>query len=130
MTTEPWLVWDRICRFKSFEPRVVLVFWLLVLSSVWVLGQAETGSISGLVADTSNAVVVGANVAVVSGSTGLRRTTSTGSAGEYVISNLKPDTYYLTIEHSGFQTYTTARGITPVLADARNFEIDRFFIET
>ena len=79
---------------------------VLLLASVWLFGQAESGTISGTVTDTSNAVVPGATVTVVSVSTGLSRTTTSGSAGEYAITNLKPDTYNLTVEHSGFQKYS------------------------
>jgi len=84
----------------------ITVLALLVLGSVWLFGQAETGLITGTVTDSSNAVIAGANVTVVSPNTGVTRSNTTGSAGEYTITNLKPDTYNLTIEHSGFQKYT------------------------
>ena len=86
--------------------RIVAVLALLVLGSVWLFGQAESGTISGTVTDSTNAVVSGAKVTVVSTATGLTRTAATGSSGDYAITNLKPDTYTLTIEHAGFQKYT------------------------
>src|SRR5271165_4492469 len=86
--------------------RIVAVLAVLVLGSVWLFGQAESGTISGTVTDSSNAVVAGAKVTVVSAGTGLTRTATTGSSGDYAISSLKPDTYALTIEHTGFQKYT------------------------
>ena len=86
--------------------RIVSVLALLVLGSVWLFGQAETGTISGTVTDSSKAVVAGANVTVVSTSTGLTRTAASGTSGDYAITNLKPDNYSLTIEHTGFQKYT------------------------
>ena len=86
--------------------RIVSVLALLVLGSVWLFGQAETGTISGIVTDSSGAVVAGAKVTVVAPATGTTRSTTTASAGEYAITNLKPDTYNLTIEHTGFQKYT------------------------
>ena len=79
---------------------------VLLLASVWLLGQAETGVVSGTVTDSSNAVVPGATVTVVSSNTGFSRTTTTGSAGEYAITNLKPDTYTLTVERAGFQKFS------------------------
>ncbi|HZD32864.1 MAG TPA: TonB-dependent receptor [Candidatus Angelobacter sp.] len=87
--------------------RIVAVLALLVFGSVWLFGQAETGSITGTVTDSSNAVVSGATVTAASVNTGTSRTVTTASAGEYTITNLKPDTYTLTIEHAGFQKYTT-----------------------
>ena len=86
--------------------RMIAVLSVLLLSSVWLFGQAESGLIEGAVTDSSNAVVVGAKVTVVSPNTGLTRSTVTGSGGDYTITNLKPDTYNLTIEHAGFQKYT------------------------
>ena len=86
--------------------KLVALLSVLLLGSVWLFGQAETGVISGTVTDSSNAVVTGAKVTVVSVQTGLTRSTTTASAGEYTITNLKPDTYNLTIEHTGFQKYS------------------------
>jgi len=84
----------------------IAVLSVLLLTSVCLSGQVETGLVSGVVTDRSNAVVPGAKVAVVSSNTGLTRSTTTSSAGEYTITNLKPDYYILTIEHDGFQKYT------------------------
>ena len=91
---------------KRTAVRIVSLLTILLLSSVWLFGQAETGVLSGIVTDTSNAVVPGATVTIVSATTGLTRTATTGSAGEYTISTLKPDHYNLTIERAGFQKYT------------------------
>src|SRR6516225_2561554 len=85
--------------------RLVAVLALLVLGSVWLFGQAETGVVTGIVTDSSNAVVAGAKVTVVATTTGLTRSTTTASAGEYSLTNLPPTTYMLTIEHAGFQKY-------------------------
>jgi outer membrane receptor protein involved in Fe transport len=79
---------------------------ILTLFSVWAFGQAETGSINGTVTDKTGAVVVGATVTVKSVDTGLVRTTTTKSAGEYTITNLPPKMYEVTIEAQGFQKYT------------------------
>ncbi len=83
-----------------------MLLGILLLSSVWLFGQAETGVITGTVTDTSNAVVPGATVTVVSAATGLTRSTTTASAGEYAITNLPPTTYTMTVEHAGFQKYS------------------------
>ncbi len=91
---------------KLSSLKLVSLLCILLLSSVWLFGQAETGVIEGTVTDSSNAVVTGAKVTVVSAQTGLTRSTTTTSAGEYTITNLKPDTYNVTIEHAGFQKYS------------------------
>ena len=97
--------------------RLISLTGALLLFSVWLFGQAETGVISGTVTDSSNAVVPGAKVTVVATTTGLTRSTTTAGAGEYAITNLPPTTYTLTIEHPGFQKYTRQ---VQVLVGSRN----------
>jgi hypothetical protein len=86
--------------------KFVSLLAVLLLCSIWAFGQAETGTITGIVTDSSNAVVTGAKVTVVSTGTGLTRSTTTASAGEYTMTHLPPTNYTLTIEHQGFQKYT------------------------
>jgi hypothetical protein len=86
--------------------KLLALLGVVLLASVWLFGQAETGTISGIITDPSNAVVPGATVTVVATTTGLTRTVTTGSRGEYSITNLPPTTYNLTVDHSGFQKYT------------------------
>ena len=102
---------------KDSALRVTALLGILVLASAWLFGQAETGVITGTVTDTSSAVVPGATVTVLSTTTGFTRSTSTASAGEYTITNLKPDNYTLTIERAGFQKYTRP---VQVLVGSRN----------
>jgi Carboxypeptidase regulatory-like domain/TonB dependent receptor len=102
---------------KRSSLRLVALLGILLLSSVWLFGQAESGLVTGTVTDTSNAVVPGATVTVVSTATGLTRSTTTQSGGEYTITNLPPTTYTLTIEHAGFQKYTRQ---VQVLVGSRN----------
>ncbi len=86
--------------------RLISLLSILMLFSVWAFGQAESGSINGTVTDKTGAVVVGAKVTATSVDTGLVRTTTTKSAGEYTITNLPPKTYDVTIEAQGFQKLT------------------------
>ena len=102
---------------KQSSLRLVSLLGILLLSSVWLFGQAESGQISGTITDSSNAVVSGAKVTVTSPNTGTTRSTTTNTSGEYGLTNLKPDTYNLTVEHAGFQKY--ARQIQ-VLVGSRN----------
>src|SRR5271165_5265924 len=98
---------EDLCLYVQ-HARIIAISALgvLLLTSVFLFGQAETGQISGIVTDMSDAAVSGAKVTIVSINTRLTRTATTSSAGEYSITTLKPDTYTLTIENSGFQKYT------------------------
>ncbi len=90
---------------------------VLLLASVCLNGQTETGQVSGVVTDTSNAVVPGVKVTIVSSSTGLARRTTTNSAGAYSVTALRPDSYTVTVEHPDFQKYTRQ---VQVLVGSRN----------
>ena len=96
---------------------LIAVLSVLLLASVCLIGQTESGQISGVVTDTTNAIVPGAKVAVVSSGTGLVRRTTTNSAGAYSITAPRPDTYSLTVEHPDFQKYTRQ---VQVLVGSRN----------
>jgi len=87
------------------------VFTAMLLVCVFALiasafGQTETGQVSGTIRDASGAVVSGAKVTVKSINTGLTRDTTTNSVGFYAVPSLRPDTYDVIIEASGFQRYT------------------------
>src|SRR5215472_14258850 len=84
---------------------LISIIAIVALISVCAFGQAESGSINGIVTDKTGAVVVGATVTATSVDTGLARTITTGSAGEYAITNLPPRLYNLTVEAKGFQKF-------------------------
>jgi outer membrane receptor protein involved in Fe transport len=86
--------------------RLISLLAILTLFSIWAFGQATSGLIEGTVTDKTGAVVPGAAITVTSINTGALRTSTTGSAGEYAVTNLKPDTYNVTIEKQGFVKYT------------------------
>ena len=61
-----------------------------------------TGALNGVVRDPSGAVVAGAEVRLQSVATGLLRAASTDSLGEFLLPNLPPDGYRVTIRANGF----------------------------
>jgi len=77
---------------------------LLVLPSRMAFAQYDTGSIVGVIDDSSGAVVPGVSVSAVNKATGLVSTGVSGSAGEYEIPNLHTGTYKVSAEHAGFST--------------------------
>jgi hypothetical protein len=66
--------------------------------------QTATGQISGTVKDTAGGVVPGATVTVSSELTGLSRTATTDTNGDYVFALLPPGTYSVKAELQGFST--------------------------
>src|SRR5215469_16883116 len=81
---------------------------LLSLFVVYVAAQIETGTLSGTVTDPSGAVVPGAKITATNTGTGLTRTVNTNSGGNYVIVDLPPGNYSVSVESANFQTYKRA----------------------
>ena len=86
--------------------RAVVVATVVVLALLPTAnGQATSGSIQGLVNDPTGAVVVGAEVTARNQNTGLTQTSKTDS-DSYVLRNLPPGTYAITVVKDGFKTVT------------------------
>ncbi len=80
---------------------------LLVLAGSALL-LAQTGSISGTVEDNTGAVIQGAEITVHNLDSGATRTTTSSGVGSYVMTDLTPGTYEVTIKSSGFKTFHLA----------------------
>jgi hypothetical protein len=65
--------------------------------------QVTTGSFLGFVTDPPGAAISGAKVTATNEATGLTRTVTTNSSGEYVIGLLPPGQYTLTFEAQNFR---------------------------
>src|SRR5919204_4179315 len=65
---------------------------------------AQTGQINGVITDNSSAVVPGVTVKAIEVATGLSRDTVTGVDGRYIFTALRPTTYDITAEITGFRS--------------------------
>src|ERR1700756_858431 len=82
-------------------PALLLVF---LSSFVPVLhAQSTNASITGRVTDPSKALIVGARVGAVSSGTSFRYEALTNGSGGYYLTNLRPGSYRLEIEKTGFK---------------------------
>jgi hypothetical protein len=92
-------------RNRWFSLCVVLLcaFAVAVFSCLPAWGQTTaTGTITGLVTDNTNAVVVGATVTLVDRATTDTRTTTTNGDGRYVFVNVDPGSYDIKFTKAGF----------------------------
>lgn len=90
-------------RFITQPIWLLTLLFCLLPCSLPVSGQVDTGSIQGVVRDTSGAIVPGAKVSLTNEDTGLVQTTTTAGRGEYVFSPLKIGKYSVTTEMKGFE---------------------------
>ena len=82
---------------------LLLVFLLFAVLSTRAFGQTF-GEISGLVTDSSGAVVVGADVTVTNPQTNFTRSASSNSSGNYTFASLAPGLYDVKAARQGFQS--------------------------
>ncbi|MBS1874807.1 MAG: carboxypeptidase regulatory-like domain-containing protein [Acidobacteria bacterium] len=80
-----------------------LILSILLLS--WVAAQQISGSITGTVKDSQQASILGAKVVLLSQQQGTTREVSTGTDGSFVLTQLQPGTYNLTVEAAGFKKF-------------------------
>ena len=83
--------------------RVVLTVLVLGLCASSAFAQA-TGQISGVVSDNTGGVVPGVTVTAVEAGTGITRDTVTGANGRYQFASMRPTSYEIRAELTGFRT--------------------------
>lgn len=87
--------------------RVCAVMFVACAGTFW--GQ-QSASLSGLVTDSSGAVVAGASLTLINLETGETVAAKSGAGGTYAIPLLKPGAYELVVEQPGFKQHRQ-RGI-------------------
>lgn len=94
------------------QSRLICCLIVLVLTAVFVAGQAETGQIVGTVTDQSGAAVPGAKVTIKSVATAYQRSQTSDAGGGFVFTNLQPAPYDVSVEASGFAPLTQRADVT------------------
>ena len=93
-----------IFRFRWNFPSRYTVFVFLLLSSAAMTLAQSTGTILGVVKDSSGGAVAGANVTARNVDTAQTRTTLADSDGSYRIAGLPIGNYEIRVEHEGLKT--------------------------
>ncbi len=77
---------------------------ILLVSAAMAFAQTESARIAGRVTDLSGAVIVGAECKITNLETNVSTAVPTNEDGIYVIPDLHPATYRLTVQKEGFRT--------------------------
>lgn len=92
--------------------RVVLFVVALSCLFAWtpsaLYSQTSTGTIAGLVTDSSGGTVVGATITLTDKATHSPRTTNSNEAGRYIFVNVNPGIYDLKVTRTGFRQVEVA----------------------
>ncbi len=91
--------------------RCCLISLCILLFTLTLAAQVQNGQFSGTVTDPSGAAVPNAKVTVSNAATGLSVTATSNATGSYSIPELPPGTYKITVEASGFKTFSNV-GVT------------------
>ena len=83
----------------------VAVRAILFLLPLVLLAQTDRGIITGVVTDSTGAIVPSAKITITNTATNVQNTGQTTATGNYTVPSLPPGTYTLRAEAPGFKTY-------------------------
>jgi hypothetical protein len=96
----------------------ILVFMVAMVRAELTYGQSEVnGTITGTVTDSSESVVVGARITLINVAKGTTQESVTNDVGLYVITDLQPGIYNVSVKKDGFKECV---GAGVVLQSAEN----------
>ncbi len=84
----------QLAAMVNFIARLGVILFMCATS---VLGQGTTASLTGTITDPSGAAIMGAQVVARNVQTNLERTVTAGSTGNYVLPQLPPGQYSVSI---------------------------------
>ena len=99
---------------RSYSLRFSYALILFLGCALCLPAQITTGEITGTVMDSSGAAVAGATVSAVCPDTNQSRSVTSGSAGEYRLSDMPICVYKVSVASQGFKT--TVRNVTVTVA--------------
>jgi len=94
----------------------------LILSASLVFAQSDRGTITGTVADPTNAVIPGASILVTNSETGTKYETISTETGNYTLAQLPSGVYQLSVELPGFKKYVR-QGLTVQAAQTMRIDV-------
>ena len=113
-----WMSMTRLKKLRSGKRanlsivrmvRVLIIAGILILSAAVtpLRAQVSTADVLGTVTDSSGAVIVGAKVDILNVNTGITRSSTTGTKGEYLFTLLQVGTYQVSVQAPAFEKFVT-----------------------
>jgi hypothetical protein len=91
------------------QPRILAFLCMMLFSFSLLNGQTSTtGSVAGVVTDSTSAIIPGAVVVLKSVTTDAKQAVKTSSSGSYRFDLVPPGSYILTVDQTGFSKLETA----------------------
>jgi hypothetical protein len=87
----------------SLAYAITMLVLVLCLASTSTFAQGVDATVNGTIKDEAGAVVAGATVTLTDRATGRATSVTTNTEGFYVFQNVRPGTYLLVAEHTGFK---------------------------
>lgn len=114
----------------SSVSNVPLLAALVLAAAMCAQAQSTNGQVSGIVGDTSGAAVVAADITAVNKATGVSYNNRSNDSGVYVLPQLLPGQYTITVSKSGFAT-VRRENLTVRTGDrlSMNFELKPSVVE-
>jgi Carboxypeptidase regulatory-like domain/TonB dependent receptor len=114
--------WKRVFVLSTMKSFACVLGCLIVTTFLaHAQGVGTSGEITGTVTDSSGGLVLKATVNVVDSQTGLKRTVTTNSTGQYRAAGLPPATYDVSVEMAGFAT-EIRKGVTVAVEQTVTFD--------
>ena len=95
-------------NFQRITGRFLVIATVLALSSL-LFGQSYFGTVSGVLTDSTDAVVAGAKVILVDQQKGYSFATTSDNGGRYLFRSVPPGMYVVSVEAAGFGKTLSAR---------------------
>src|SRR6266516_467967 len=111
----------RIPYRRSFR-FLLYSFLILMIAASLAVAQTTTAAFQGTVTDTTGAVIPAAQVTASNVETGLKRATMTNEAGRFLLSELPPGSYEMTVTLPGFETLVR-KGMTLTVGQQANLAL-------
>ena len=111
-------------RLTSFVTLTLFLLTLVFVFSSSAMAQATTGTLKGTVVDPNGGVVAGATVTAKNEASGIEKSTTTSGDGLYLIPDLAPGKYTVTVAPtSGFSTKNVT-GVDIKLGETTDLKVD------